>query len=51
MKESAAEVRALQHLLDRSYAREVYDFDWDALADGALYARIEPRSMLAFRKP
>jgi hypothetical protein len=33
------------------YAREVYDFDWDALADGALYARIEPRSMLAFRKP
>jgi hypothetical protein len=33
------------------YAREVYDFDWDALADGSLYARIEPRTLLAFRKP
>ena len=32
------------------YAREVYDFDWDALADGSLYARIEPAAMLAFRK-
>jgi hypothetical protein len=32
------------------YARDVYDFDWDALADGSLYARIEPAAMLAFRK-
>ena len=33
-----------------SYAREVYDFDWDALADESLYARIEPQTMLAFRR-
>jgi uncharacterized pyridoxamine 5'-phosphate oxidase family protein len=32
------------------YAREVYDFDWDALTKDALYARIEPRTMLAFRR-
>ncbi|HEX3509916.1 MAG TPA: pyridoxamine 5'-phosphate oxidase family protein [Solirubrobacteraceae bacterium] len=34
-----------------AYARHVYDFDWDALADGALYAWIEPASFLAFRRP
>jgi hypothetical protein len=33
-----------------SYAREVYDFDWDALTQDALYARIEPDTMLAFRR-
>jgi hypothetical protein len=33
-----------------AYAREVYEFDWDALADESLYARIEPHTMLAFRR-
>jgi Pyridoxamine 5'-phosphate oxidase len=33
-----------------AYAREVYEFDWDALAQDALYARIEPQTMLAFRR-
>jgi hypothetical protein len=32
------------------YAREVYDFDWDSLAETALYAWIEPASILAFQK-
>jgi hypothetical protein len=32
------------------YAREVYDFDWDAAHPDAPYARIDARTMLAFRR-
>jgi uncharacterized pyridoxamine 5'-phosphate oxidase family protein len=30
--------------------REVYDFDWDAIHPDAPYARIEARTLLAFRR-
>jgi Pyridoxamine 5'-phosphate oxidase len=30
--------------------RELYDFDWDAAHPGAPYARIDARSVLAFRR-
>jgi hypothetical protein len=33
------------------YAREVYDFDWDAIHPTAPYARIEARTLLAFKRP
>jgi Pyridoxamine 5'-phosphate oxidase len=33
------------------YAREVYDFDWDALHPDAPYARIEGQTLLAFSRP
>jgi hypothetical protein len=33
------------------YAREVYDFDWDAAHPEAPYARIEARTLLAFKRP
>jgi len=33
------------------YAREVYDFDWDALHPTAPYARIDARTLLAFKRP
>src|SRR3954447_23002293 len=32
------------------YARETYDFDWDAAHPEAPYARIEPKTMLAFKR-
>ncbi len=32
------------------YAREVYDFDWDAAHPTAPYARIDARTMLAFKR-
>ena len=32
------------------YAREVYDFDWDAAHPDAPYARIDARTMLAFKR-
>jgi hypothetical protein len=32
------------------YARETYEFDWDAAHPGAPYARIEPRTLLAFKR-
>jgi uncharacterized pyridoxamine 5'-phosphate oxidase family protein len=32
------------------YPREVYDFDWDAAHPSAPYARIEPRTLLAFAR-
>ena len=32
------------------YAREVYDFDWDAAHPTAPYARIEARTLLAFKR-
>ena len=32
------------------YARETYDFDWDAAHPEAPYARIEPKTMLAFQR-
>jgi hypothetical protein len=32
------------------HAREVYDFDWDAAHPTAPYARIDARTMLAFRR-
>jgi hypothetical protein len=32
------------------YARETYDFDWDAAHPDAPYARIEPRTLLAFKR-
>src|SRR4051812_9783249 len=32
------------------YPREVYDFDWDAAFPDAPYARIEPTTMLAFKR-
>ena len=31
--------------------RELYDFDWDAVHPDAPYARIEARTLLAFRRP
>jgi hypothetical protein len=33
------------------HAREVYDFDWDALHPTAPYARIDAQTMLAFKRP
>jgi hypothetical protein len=33
------------------YAREVYDFDWDAVHPDAPYARIEAHTLLAFKRP
>ena len=33
------------------YARSVYDFDWDAMLRDAPYARIDARTMLAFKRP
>jgi hypothetical protein len=33
-----------------AYAREVYDFDWDAAHPDAPYARIEARTLLAFNR-
>ena len=33
------------------YPREIYDFDWDAAHPTAPYARIDARTMLAFRRP
>ena len=33
------------------YAREVYDFDWDALHPDAPYARIAAQTLLAFNRP
>jgi uncharacterized pyridoxamine 5'-phosphate oxidase family protein len=33
------------------YPRELYDFDWDAAHPDAPYARIEPSTMLAFKRP
>jgi uncharacterized pyridoxamine 5'-phosphate oxidase family protein len=33
------------------YPREVYDFDWDALHSQSPYARIEPQTLLAFKRP
>jgi Pyridoxamine 5'-phosphate oxidase len=33
------------------YAREVYDFDWDAIHPTAPYARIDARTLLAFKRP
>jgi uncharacterized pyridoxamine 5'-phosphate oxidase family protein len=32
------------------YPREVYDFDWDAAFPNAPYARIEARTLLAFKR-
>jgi hypothetical protein len=32
------------------YARETYDFDWDAAHPDAPYARIEAKTMLAFKR-
>ena len=32
------------------YAREVYDFDWDAAHPSAPYARIEAHTLLAFKR-
>jgi hypothetical protein len=32
------------------YAREVYDFDWDAAHPSAPYARIDARTMFAFKR-
>jgi hypothetical protein len=32
------------------YARETYDFDWDAAHPTAPYALIDPRTMLAFKR-
>ncbi len=32
------------------YLREVYDFDWDAAHPNAPYARIDARTMLAFKR-
>jgi len=32
------------------YARETYDFDWDAAHPEAPYARIEARTLLAFKR-
>jgi hypothetical protein len=32
------------------YAREVYDFDWDAAHPEAPYARIDARTLLAFKR-
>ncbi|MEA2309046.1 MAG: hypothetical protein QOI65_1332 [Thermoleophilaceae bacterium] len=32
------------------YARETYDFDWDTAHPGAPYARIDARTVLAFRR-
>ena len=34
-----------------AYPRELYDFDWDAAHPDAPYARIEARTMLAFKRP
>jgi hypothetical protein len=33
------------------YARDVYDFDWDAMLSDAPYARIDARTLLAFKRP
>ena len=33
------------------YVRSVYDFDWDAEHPDAPYARIDARTMLAFKRP
>ena len=33
------------------YPRELYDFDWDAAHPTAPYARIEARTLLAFKRP
>jgi hypothetical protein len=33
------------------YAREVYDFDWDEMLHDAPYARIDARTLLAFKRP
>jgi pyridoxamine 5'-phosphate oxidase-like protein len=33
------------------YAREVYDFDWDSAHPTAPHAWIDPRTMLAFKRP
>ncbi|MCW3064812.1 MAG: hypothetical protein JWN32_1984 [Solirubrobacterales bacterium] len=33
------------------YPRELYDFDWDAMHPDAPYARIEARTLLAFKRP
>ncbi len=33
-----------------AYPREVYDFDWDAWHSDAPYARIEARTLLAFKR-
>ena len=33
------------------YPREVYEFDWDAAHPEAPYARIEARTLLAFKRP
>jgi hypothetical protein len=33
------------------YAREVYDFDWDAMLSDAPYARIDAHTLLAFKRP
>ncbi|HMI72765.1 MAG TPA: pyridoxamine 5'-phosphate oxidase family protein [Solirubrobacteraceae bacterium] len=33
------------------YAREVYDFDWDAMLSDAPYARIDAQTLLAFKRP
>jgi len=33
-----------------AYPREVYDFDWDAAFPNAPYARIEARTLLAFKR-
>ena len=32
------------------YAREVYDFDWDAVHPTAPYARIDAKTLLAFKR-
>jgi pyridoxamine 5'-phosphate oxidase-like protein len=32
-------------------AREVYDFDWDAMHPTAPYARIDAQTLLAFKRP
>jgi uncharacterized pyridoxamine 5'-phosphate oxidase family protein len=32
------------------YPRELYDFDWDAMHPDAPYARIEARTLLAFKR-
>ena len=32
------------------YAREIYDFDWDAAHPSTPYARIDARTMLAFKR-
>jgi Pyridoxamine 5'-phosphate oxidase len=34
-----------------AYPRELYDFDWDSMHSASPYARIDARTMLAFKRP